>query len=88
MYFWRRPGRTFRILKVVHEVIREDVRVTQAILERMDNNVLKWHVRVLQLVGKLWAKWILTWWAEGETESEVRNEVRKWSGRSDETEES
>jgi hypothetical protein len=41
-------GRTSRILKVM----REGVQVTQTILERMENNVLKWHRYVLQLADK------------------------------------
>jgi hypothetical protein len=64
MDFWRRPGRTFRILKEGHEVIREGVRVPQAVMERMENSMLKWHVLVLELAGNCWPKWLVTWWPE------------------------
>jgi len=38
-------GRTSRILKV----ITEDMKVAETVLERMENNVLKWYRYVLQL---------------------------------------
>ena len=41
-------GRTNRILKV----IREGVKVAQTVLERIENNVLKWHRYVLQLADR------------------------------------
>jgi hypothetical protein len=41
-------GRISRILKV----IREGVQVAQTILERMENNVLKWQRYALQLADK------------------------------------
>jgi hypothetical protein len=41
--FWRRVARISRLLKVGNEVIRERMRVTQTILERMDNIILKYY---------------------------------------------
>jgi hypothetical protein len=49
MDFWRRAARTSRILKVRNEVIREKMGVTQTILGRMENNVLKWYGHVLRM---------------------------------------
>jgi hypothetical protein len=40
------------ILKVRNEVIREKMGVTKAILERMENNMLKWCGHVLCMGGK------------------------------------
>jgi hypothetical protein len=47
--FWRRASRISRILKVRNEVIRDGVGVTQTILERMENNVLKLYGHVLRM---------------------------------------
>jgi hypothetical protein len=41
--FWRKAAKTFKTLKVRNEVITEKVIVIKAILERMENNVLKWY---------------------------------------------
>ena len=42
MDFWRRAARNSRLLEMRKEVIREKMRVTQTILERLENNMLKW----------------------------------------------
>jgi hypothetical protein len=47
--FWRRSARTSRILKIRIEVIREKMGVTPTILERTENNTLRWHGHVLRI---------------------------------------
>jgi hypothetical protein len=47
--FWRRAARTSRLLEVRKEVIREKFRVTQTIMERLENNVLKWCGHVVHM---------------------------------------
>jgi hypothetical protein len=42
MDVWRRAARTTRLLKVRTEAFREKMQVTQRILERLENNMLKW----------------------------------------------
>jgi hypothetical protein len=42
MDFWRGAARTSKISIVRNEVIRDKMGVTQTILERMENNMLKW----------------------------------------------
>jgi hypothetical protein len=56
MDFWRRAARTSRILKVWNEVIREKTAVTQTILERIENNMLKWYGHVLRMEQHRWPK--------------------------------
>jgi len=41
MDVWRRTARTTRLLKVRNEAIRGKMQVTQRILERLENNMLK-----------------------------------------------
>jgi hypothetical protein len=50
-----RAARTSRILrvKVRNEVIREDMEVTQSVLERMEYNVLKWYGHVSYYAWKI-----------------------------------
>jgi hypothetical protein len=64
MDFWRRAARIYRLLKVRHEVIRDRMRVTQRILERL------WkRVQMVQTVSSRednrWPKRIMTWSPEG-----------------------
>jgi hypothetical protein len=46
MDVWRRAARTTRLLKVRREAIREKMQVTQRILERLENKMLKWYGHV------------------------------------------
>jgi hypothetical protein len=39
--------------------------VTQTILERMENNMLKWYGHVLRMEDNTWPKRIMTWSLEG-----------------------
>jgi hypothetical protein len=39
--------------------------VTQTILQRMENNTLKWYVHVLRMEDNRWPKRIMTWSPEG-----------------------
>ena len=39
---WRRAARISRLVKLRNEVIRETMRVTQTILDRMENNTFMW----------------------------------------------
>jgi hypothetical protein len=39
--------------------------VTQTILERMENNMLKWYGHVLRMEDNTWPKRIITWSPEG-----------------------
>ena len=41
------------------------MRVTQTILERMENNVLKWYGHVVRMEDKRWSKRIMAWSREG-----------------------
>jgi hypothetical protein len=70
MDFWRRAARTSTIVKVRNEVIREKMRVTQIILERMENNMLKWYGHVLRMEDNRWPKRIMTWSPEREEEED------------------
>jgi hypothetical protein len=59
--FWRRAARTSKILKVRNEVIREKMGGTQPILERKENNMLKWYGHVFRMEDNRWRKCIMTW---------------------------
>jgi hypothetical protein len=59
--FWKRAARTSRLLKVRNEVIRERMRVTQTILERLDNIMLKYYGQVVCMEDNRWRKRIKTW---------------------------
>jgi hypothetical protein len=52
---------TSRLLKVRNEVMREKTRVTQTILERQDNSMLKWSGRVLRMEDNRRQKGIMIW---------------------------
>ena len=55
----RRAAKTSRLLKVRNEVIREKMRVTQTILERMENSMLKWYGHLVRMEDKRWPKRIM-----------------------------
>jgi hypothetical protein len=65
MDFWRRAARTSKILKVRNDVITDNMGVTQTILEKMENNILKWYGHILRMGVNKWPKQILTWSREG-----------------------
>jgi hypothetical protein len=46
------------------------MQVTQIILERMENNMLKWHGHVLRMEDNRWPKRIMTWSPEREEEED------------------
>jgi hypothetical protein len=50
-----------RLLKVRNEVIREKIGVTQTVLERMENNALKWYRHVVCMEDKRSPKQIMTY---------------------------
>ena len=50
--------------------------MTQTVLERMENNVLKWYGHVLRMGDKRWPKRILTWSPEGRKRRE--RPEKKW----------
>jgi hypothetical protein len=64
MDFWRRVARTSRLLKLKNEAIRKKMGVTQIILERMENNMLKWYGHVVCMEVNRWSK-RMTWSPEG-----------------------
>jgi hypothetical protein len=45
--FWRRAARTSKTLRVRSEGIRQKMRKTQRVLERLENNMLNWYGYVL-----------------------------------------
>jgi hypothetical protein len=64
--FWRRAARTSRILIVRNEVITEKMTVNKYNLERMENNMLKWHGHIkLRMEDNRWPKRKMTWSPEG-----------------------
>ena len=63
--FWRRAARTSKLLKVRNEVIKERMRVTQTILERLNNIMLKYYGQIVRMEDKRWPKRIKTWPPEG-----------------------
>jgi hypothetical protein len=65
MDFWRSAPGTSRLLKVRNEVIGEKMGVTQTILERMENNVLKWYGHVVGMEDKRWPKQTVTFSPRG-----------------------
>jgi len=82
MYFWTGAAMTSKLLKVRNEVIRKKKEVTQIILERMGNNMLKWYGHVACVKGHRWPKGIMTWSPEGRRggrRPEAKWE-RKWRG--------
>jgi hypothetical protein len=46
--------------------------VTQTILERMENNMLKWYGHVLRMEDNRWPKRIMTWSPEGRRRPEMK----------------
>jgi len=64
MDVWRRAARTTRLLKVRNESIRGKMQVTQRILERLENNMLKWCGHVC-MENNRWHNQITTWSLEG-----------------------
>jgi hypothetical protein len=86
MDFWRRAARTYKILKVSNETIKQKMGVAQTVVERMEYNTLKRYGHVLHVGDNRWPKGILTTREiKGET---TRNKVGKRSGKSDEAERS
>jgi hypothetical protein len=47
------------------KLITEKMGVTQTILERMENNMLKWYGHVLHMEDNTWPKRTITWSPEG-----------------------
>jgi len=58
--FCRSAARTSKITGVRNPV-REKIGITKTILERMENNMLKWHGRALQMGDNTWPERIVTW---------------------------
>jgi hypothetical protein len=73
-------------LKLTNEVIREKTGVTQTILERMENNMLKWYRHVECMGDNTWPKIDLTA-GKKKKKRQTRNEAGKGSGKDDEEEE-
>jgi hypothetical protein len=48
--------RSYKDLKVRNEIIREKMRVRQIIVERLENNMLIWYVRILRVDDNGWSK--------------------------------
>jgi hypothetical protein len=59
MDVWRRAARTTRLLKVRNEAIRKKMQVTQRILERLENKMLKW-CRHVCMEDNRWHNQIMT----------------------------
>jgi hypothetical protein len=66
--------------------------VTQTILERLENNMLKWYRRVVRMDDKIWRKRIMSWSpegrrrrrrAEGQWEKEVESVMKQRAISSD-----
>jgi hypothetical protein len=55
------------------------MRVTQTILGRMENNMLKWYGHVVRVEDKRWPKRIMAWSPEGRRRGQPRNKVGKGS---------
>jgi hypothetical protein len=52
--FCRSAARTSKISGVRNQVIREKMGITKTILERMENNMLKWYGRAMQMADNTW----------------------------------
>ena len=65
MDFLRRAARTFKILKVINEIIRKKIGVTQTSLEKMENIKLKRFTPKIRMGNNGWSKQILSWSPEG-----------------------
>jgi hypothetical protein len=63
--FWRRAARMSQTLKVRNEVIREKAEVTQAVVERTENNTWRRYGNVLSMEGKRRPQRLLVWSPEG-----------------------
>jgi hypothetical protein len=59
MGFLRRAARASRLLQVINDVNREN-KWENAILERMENSMLKWYGHVLCMEDNRWTKRIMT----------------------------
>jgi hypothetical protein len=78
MDFLTRAARSSRILrvKVRNDVIREDMEVTQTVLEIMEYNVLKWYGHVLCMKDNRWPERIMIWSPEGRRRPEMKWEMK------------
>jgi len=52
--------KSYKDLKVRNEIIREKKRVRQIVVERLENNMLIWCVRILSVLDNGWPKRIMT----------------------------
>jgi hypothetical protein len=48
------------------------MRITQTILERMENNMLKWCGHVVRMEDNRWSRRIMAWSAEGRRRPEIK----------------
>ena len=62
------------------------MRLTQTILERMRNIILKWHGHAVRMEDNRWPNW-MTWLSGTKTTTTTRNKEGKESGKGDEAEE-
>jgi len=46
---WRRVAKTFKVLQARNDVIKEKIRITLSILERITNNLLKCYRYILRV---------------------------------------
>jgi hypothetical protein len=58
--FWRRAARISRLVKLRNEVSRETMRVTQIILERMEN-IFIWCGDFVCMENNRWCNRMMTW---------------------------
>jgi len=62
---WRRAAKTSKVLQARNNVIKEKIRITLIILERITNNLLKCYRYILRVGDNRRPTRILTWSVEG-----------------------